>query len=328
MTRLLRAALAAALLLPAGPALAEDRTDAPVALVPPGRQAPERQALSDAWWTGPMLANSAAILPRGHALVETYLFDQRNADGDAFGSLTYLLYGVTDSLTLGAKPMFGMNAPRHSERGKPGIGDITLSGQYRLTSFDAAKGIPALALSVQETLPTGRYDRLGTHPADGLGGGAAATMIALYAQHYFWLPNGRIFRTRLNLSQTFTGAADIRSVSVYGTGPGFRGRARPGQSLGIGVSGEYSVTRSWVLALDLVYTHNGATRVTGSNLADPANPVPVRLTAPASDSFAIAPGIEYSWKPNLGVLFAARFIPRGHNVAPSITPAIALNYVY
>jgi hypothetical protein len=32
-----------------------------------------RQALDNAWWTGPMLAPSAATLPRGHFLIEPYL---------------------------------------------------------------------------------------------------------------------------------------------------------------------------------------------------------------------------------------------------------------
>src|SRR4051812_9377102 len=68
-----------------------------------------RQALDQAWWTGPMLANSAATLPQGHVLVETYAFDQIVGRTSSYGSLTYLLYGVTDTLTLGARPMFGFN---------------------------------------------------------------------------------------------------------------------------------------------------------------------------------------------------------------------------
>ena len=30
----------------------------------------DRQSLDDAWWTGPMLAPSAATLPQGHFLIE------------------------------------------------------------------------------------------------------------------------------------------------------------------------------------------------------------------------------------------------------------------
>ena len=79
-----------------------------------------RQSLGDAWWTGPILASGAGTLPHGHALVEPYLFDvvrtghydsdghRRSADRDQFfGSLTYVLYGVTDRFTAGLIPTFG-----------------------------------------------------------------------------------------------------------------------------------------------------------------------------------------------------------------------------
>jgi hypothetical protein len=293
--------------------------------------APAREALSDAWWTGPMLANSAATLPRGHALIETYVYDVHSARADSLGSLTYMLYGVTDTVTLGVKPSFGFNAVKgaHDSAGV-GFGDLTFQAQYRLTRFDAARGIPALAISIQETVPTGRYDRLGARPADGIGGGAWGTTVALYAQHYFWLPNGRILRGRINVSETLSSKAPLHDVSVYGTSEGFRGSARPGRSFYLGGSLEYSVTKRWVLGLDATWTRNGATRVYGLGVADPVtgSAPPVRLEYGPSDAFALAPAIEYSWTPNLGVLLAARFIPKGHNVAPSVTPAVALNAVF
>jgi len=297
----------------------------------PDPPAPARQALGEAWWTGPMLANSAATLPRGHALVETYVFDVHSARADSLGSLTYMLYGVTDKLTLGLKPSFGFNAVKGGrDSSGVGFGDLTLQAQYRLTKFDAARGVPALAISLQETLPTGRYDRLGARPADGIGSGAWGTTVALYAQHYFWLPNGRILRGRINVSETFSGKAPLHDVSVYGTGDGFSGSARPGRSFYLGGSLEYSVTKRWVLGLDATWTHNGPTHVAGVGKPDPvtgAAPA-VRLDHGPSDAFALAPAIEYSWTPNLGVLLAARFIPKGRNVTPSVTPAIAINAVF
>jgi hypothetical protein len=302
-----------ALALAAAPALAEE----PPPVAPP----PARQSLDDAWWTGPMLANSAATLPRGHALIETYVFDQISGGTSSYGSLTYLLYGVTDTLTLGARPMFGFN-PAGSASAM-GMGDLTLQAQYRLSSFRADPWKPAIAVSLQHSLPTGKYDRLGTRPGDGLGSGAHATTLAVYAQNYSWLGNGRLLRTRLNLSTSLPGKARVEDVSVYGTRHGFRGEARPGASFDVGGSVEYSVTRRWVLALDLTYDHTAPTRVTGVDRGGG----PIVRRSGASDSFAIAPGIEYSWKPNLGVLIAARIVPRSGNTVPSITPAVAINYV-
>src|SRR6185436_14289798 len=69
----------------------------------------DRQLLDDAWWTGPIVAAGAATLPQGHALIEPYVYDavtrgRYDSDGHyrstdtvhSFGSLTYMLYGVTD----------------------------------------------------------------------------------------------------------------------------------------------------------------------------------------------------------------------------------------
>src|ERR1043165_7320292 len=110
--RIFRVALAG-LILSAGPAMAE---------------AP--QSLDEAWWTGPMLANSAHTLPTGHMLIESYLYDAISGPANSVNSLTYLLYGVTDRLTIGLVPTAGYN----SVRGEPDsagvqLGDTQLRAQ-------------------------------------------------------------------------------------------------------------------------------------------------------------------------------------------------------
>ena len=90
--------------------------------------------------------------------------------------------------------------------------------------------MPTISINVQETLPTGRYDRLGERPHDGFGSGAYTTTLSVYAQTYFWMPNGRLLRMRVNASQGLSSGADIAGTSVYGTGAGFLGRAEPGNS--------------------------------------------------------------------------------------------------
>src|SRR5689334_4554355 len=101
-----------AIAMTAGSAFAGETGSAPIA----------RQSLDDAWWTGPILASGAGTLPQGHALIEPYLFDvirdarydqhghRRSADrSQTIGSLTYVLYGVTDRFTAGLIPTFVFN---------------------------------------------------------------------------------------------------------------------------------------------------------------------------------------------------------------------------
>ena len=149
------ALMVAGLLVGAAGAEAQQETSPPSSVA--------RQSLDDAWWTGPMLAPSAATLPRGHFLIEPYLYDVTAAHSNGFGSLTYVLYGLTNKLTVGTIPTGGLNkmSDGPSSSGFQ-YGDIPLQAQYRLTQFHAGSWIPTTSVVVQETFPTGNYDRLGS----------------------------------------------------------------------------------------------------------------------------------------------------------------------
>src|ERR1700721_4254290 len=125
------------------------------------------QPVEDAWWTGPMLAPSAATLPRGHFLIEPYLYDVIAAHSNGFGSLTYVNYGLADKLTVGLILTAGFtkisNGPSSSG---VGMGDLTLQTQYRLTKVSEGSWVPTSSFALQETLPTGTYDRLGNRQSD------------------------------------------------------------------------------------------------------------------------------------------------------------------
>ena len=303
-----------------------------------------RQSLDDAWWTGPMLANTAATAPAGHFLIEPYFYDvtgvgHYGSDGvrrsgprsHGFGSQSYVVYGLTDRVAVGLISAAGFNTVSGGPSSAgPGLGDVSLLAQYRLTQFHAGSWIPTTAVNLQETFPAGRYDRLGARPSDGFGSGAYTTMLSFYSQTCFWLPNGRVLRMRFNVSQAVSSSVRLEDGSIYGTGVGFRGHAKPGGSFAIDASWEYSLTRSWVLASDLIYRHGGNTRVTGHDLLDPGmqNPSSIRLDSGSSDAFGVAPAIEYSWTPDLGVLLGVRVIAAGRNTAATITPALAINYVH
>jgi hypothetical protein len=277
---------------------------------------PVLQRLEDAWWTGPVVANSPAPLPRGHFYVESYFFDVRSDGNDGFGSQTYVLYGLNDRWTVGLRPSFGYT--RLDDGGgssHAGVGDLALHAQYALTTFDPDTRMPAIALAIEESLPIGRYDRL-DRASNGFGNGAYTTTLAVYAQQYFWLPNGRILRGRINIAGSFSSNVAVHDLSVYGTLAGFDGSVRPGNSLSFDNAWEYSLTRNWVLATDFYYRHDEPTSIRDAN--------GVHRTS-AFDTFAVVPAVEYNWSPRVGVILGARYIPaRGHN-AESLTPVVALS---
>jgi hypothetical protein len=329
----------AALLLLAGTAAADVTAPAGV----------DRQALEDAWWTGPVVAAAAGALPKGHALIEPYVYDvithgRYDDDGNyrstdsvhSFGSLIYMLYGVTDKFTAGVIPTLGFSDVSTGSGGSAiALGDVTLQGQYQLTQFREGGWLPTMSLLLRQTLPTGKYDRLGTDLGDGLGGGAHVTALALHTQYYFWLPTGRILRTRFNLSYAVADSVDVADTSVYGTRQGFRGRAEPGNTFMIRSAAEYSLTRNWVLALDVIYQHDDTTRVRGQdlvaqNLAAGAQPTRVDFRADSGSSwrFGLVPAIEYNWNSRVGVVVGAWWYAAGRNTGASVTPIAAINMFY
>jgi hypothetical protein len=182
----------------------------------PDGQAPS-ESLDEAWWTGPMLANSAKTLPAGHALIESYLYDDIEKYLNSYRSLSYLLYGLTDRVTVGLIPTGGVNQINGARSGT-GIGDTTLQAQYALTSFDARSGIPDISLAFRESLPTGKYDHLDQN-SDAFGSGAYTTSVAIFTQDYFWLPNGRLLRGRLDLFESFSSDASTGPPRAFSGTP-------------------------------------------------------------------------------------------------------------
>lgn len=303
----------------------------------------ERQSSAEAWWTGPLLAANAATLPQGHILVEPYIFDsmvegrydregRRHSAPRAsnFGLQGYALYGLTDSISAGLIPRLGFAARGADGESNLRIGDLGLQAQYGLTKFREGSWIPTTSLVLGETLPTGRYDRLGNHPASSSGGGVYTTSLAVYSQYLFWLPTGRILRTRLDLTYAISGAASVNDVSVYGTTAGFRGSVHAGNSFIADAAWEYSLTRHWVLALDLVYEHDSNTRLAG--LVRPGravgfSAVPIQWNSGSARSLGLAPAIEYNFNSRLGVIAGAKLTPAGRNTADVIIPVAAINIV-
>jgi hypothetical protein len=301
------------------------------------------ESRDDAWWTGPLLAASAATMPAGHVLFEPYLYDVMStgeldasgghhpiAGGHDLGSQSYLIYSVTDRFAVGVIPRFGYNEPPGADNSSQvGVGDLTLQAQYGITHFEDGHLMPAISVVLQETLPTGRFDRL-ERPADGLGSGVYSTALSVYSQDYLWLPNGRIFRARLDLTYQVSATAAVQDASVYGTSSGFRGRVYPGDAATVDLAGEYSLTRSWVLAMDIVYQHGDSTRIAGTQPQLPGSGalMDFEQASGASASLGFAPAVEYSWSSRAGVIVGVRIIPTGRNVTTSITPAVAVNLVY
>ncbi|MES2327343.1 MAG: hypothetical protein V4499_08440 [Pseudomonadota bacterium] len=201
------------------------------------------------------------------------------------------------------------------------IGDFKLLSQLRLTHFTPQHRVPTIALVLNEVIPTGKFDRLAPSE-EGHGSGAFATEVGVNVQHWFLLNNGRLLRARVNVLQRFYDRTKVEGRSVYGTGAGFRGHARPGARTTLIGAVEYGLTNEWVLAFDVEADFAGRARIIGQEAS--GGPL-VSTSSPPSRDVGFAPAVEYNWSPSTGALLGLWIIPKGHNSPPSVTPAIAIS---
>jgi len=304
-------ALAAALVcsMPC-PALAETLSDASVA---------ERykEAMNNARWTGPLLASNANTLPKGHVYTEPYFFDVISGGDHHPGSSGFYQYGLLDNWTVGVQPFFSWGTQPHNR--DVAIGDFKLLSQVRVSNFTPDHRVPSVGLVTNLVLPTGKDDHLGALK-QGHGSGSFAPEIGVNVQQYFLLPNGRLLRGRINVLQQFPLRHDVTGRSVYGTGPDFRGHARPGSKTTLIAGAEYSLTKEWVLAFDVEADFWGRTKVIGRDGDGPL----VRQASPKSWNIGFAPAVEYNWSDRAGVILGVWIIPKGHNTSSTVIPAIAI----
>lgn len=298
------------------------------------------QALSDAWWTGSLLAKSVTTLPAGRFYIEPYLSDSIpythfDSEGhthgvtreNGLGLSVPMEYGVTDRMTVSANLRLGYDlSSQGGSSSGIGAGDPSVQIQYQLTRYHPGSSVPVWAIDLQETLPAGRYDRL-DRQTDGFGSGAYATTLAACSQSFIWMPNGRIVRARLDLIYTVAQRAGVQGVSVYGTPQDFRGHAVPGESEAVDLAFEYSATRNWVLAWDFWLERDGSTRVAGSYVQPGGETLDYLSASGTGRELIVAPAVEYNWSRSLGIILGGRVTAKGRNEKGFITPVAALSYL-
>jgi hypothetical protein len=270
----------------------------------------------EAWFTGSLNSNGASAVPANHFLVEPYLGEaivrpQGGTKSHTLDSANLLLYGLADDVTLGL-------IPRFSWRDQAGIGDLTARLQYRLTGYDAANGMPALALVLNETLPTGKFDGLNPGRSDGTGNGTYLTQFGFLSDEYVTL-GGRPLRLRLDLSYGASSSVELNNRSVYGTPDGFVGHARPGPVYDATLAFEYSLSPRWATALDASYDRGDKTRIDGAGF---------HALSEIGQSADLVPALEYNFTADTGLIVGVQLPVWQQNRPRLIMPMAALNCVF
>ncbi len=287
-------------------------------------------------FAGPLLS-PAPPLPVGVLNIEPYLIhsqlhgvydgDGRRRSADAPGGWHLSVpvqYGVHERVTLAAT----FNAMYNRDAGESrtfDIGDTSLSALVGLFRGDG-EARPTLTLALRQSLATGHHDRLEDRSISvASGNGVGATSLGLHGQAYFL--DGHL-RMRASSAWRIPGSSTgVRGKSAYGTPAGFDGRVRMGAALTSLLAAEYSLSRTWVLAGELLHEREGASSVHGTQPGDGGR-VEFHRRDPASWRFSVVPAVQYHWSDSVALVAGAQIALSGRNSSRVVAPQVALNMVF
>lgn len=284
------------------------------------------------WLTGTLLAPVTSVVTAGNIVIQPFLYVLNNNglyDPLGDGAITpntwsvnpslQLTFGLTEWMDFEIIPqVFYQNAEGASAFD---VGDTLVGVDFQL--FDGTnKVMPSVLLSLEEIMPTGKYQRLNPakNTADSTGKGSWISQASLVFYKLIALSNGHYLSAALDFTYSLPTHVYVNNYNAYGGGPKTKGQVTPGNYFTSILSFEYTLTKNWVLALDSLYIHSNSTGFQGTT----SFPV----GGPSSDQLSFTPAIEYNFNKRLGVIAGAWFTAWGKSSSRFAGAVVSLSYVY
>lgn len=284
---------------------------------------------ADPWFTGPILAPAGKTIPAGHTNLELYeTFVKDSGFYDTHWHTVATQHAYSDQYTLIfshglAKAVdFQFVLPyvvnETGNRSAQDIGDVIALLGFQLLTQKEHDWIPNLRFTVQEIIPTGRFEQLNSSllGTDVTGSGSYQTVLSLNFQDLSQPVIDHYIRTRLSLGYAMPQSAPVNANSRFGTGD-FTTNAslHPGDTFSLDLASEITLTQHWVAVMEGLWTStnrghfSGNPGITLDN--DPENLGDIGYNALVS----LAPAVEYNFNANFGVIAGSWFTVAGKNNA-------------
>ncbi|MBY0529773.1 MAG: hypothetical protein K2P51_06240 [Rhabdochlamydiaceae bacterium] len=294
----------------------------------------EAQEPFEPLYAGTLLQFYGENIPPGHISVEPYVYVLRqygtyNSHWNVVHApkitseqwFVFLETGITKWID------FNLIVPSESTQAY-GHNSILFSDLEAYLGFQLAKDkkgswLPDIRLLVGESFPTGKYQNLNPKKqgADISGSGAyETTLILVLDKTYYWLKTHPI-ALNLNLYYTWLTKVKVHGFNAYGGNADTEGVVKPGNQFEMNLAAEFSLTRNWVVGMDLHYIHFDHSLFHGR----PGTGLIPGL--PSSEQWSLAPCIEYNFSERFNVSTGAWFSVLGRN-APAFAGGIATIYWY
>jgi hypothetical protein len=292
----------------------------------------EAKKMFNPWYTGPLLTPSASVLPPPHVVIQPYFFYTDNyAHFDKHGkshrvpdldvikpALAPLQVGITKWMDATVS-ISGVHNHQHGHS-YMNWGDTMVSVGFGLLRQTAYK--PAIKFVIQETFPTGHYQRFSARKAnvESTGAGSYQTNFSLNVSKVVWWLTLHPMNFRTSIGYTVNSNVFVHGFNSYGGGKGTRGSVKGGNTFAWDIGYEYSFTQRWVAALDIVYNYSSKTTFSGRTVAP--------VGGPFNDQLSLAPAIEYNFNDHSGVLAGIWFTVWGRNSSNFFADVFSFYYMF
>lgn len=281
------------------------------------------------WFTGPLLVPNAEVIPKGQTQWQPYVFQFWN-DGiynqnwNKIDNVTLrstniqacIIHGIAKSFDLEILPQMYINS--RSGETSTRFGDFTLFIGYQ--ALKESRYIPALRWTIQETFPSGQYDKLSSYGTAASGGGSYQTGTSLNFLKRFKIDDLHTFNLYWSLSYTIPSPVTLKGRNVYGGDPTTRGKVYPGNIFQLINSFEFNLTRHFAIACDIVNLWRDHGRFSGRTIQSSKRQ--------SSYQLSFAPALEYNFSKNLGIIAGSWLTATGRSAAAFKSVVVAINYVH
>lgn len=291
------------------------------------------------WLVGPFLAPTPINMDPKHPALESSLtifntYGQYSAHWKperqdvilAINPLIDFQFGITND--LGVELLISSISNFQKENTATYFQDLQILFGYQILNDIRGSWVPDCRFVIQETFPTGNYQKLNPkkNRIDSTGQGAFQTGPQFVFRKRFHLPKS-FFSLQWSVQYLFPTTVHVKDFNTYGGGYGTRGTVRPGQTFTAFLSGEYSFNQNWVFAFDTEFVCQKSSYFSGTHGVS-ALGEPAFVGLPFSTQLSFAPEIEYNFSSNSGIVSGIWGTLAGKNSAAFASFFFSYLYVF
>jgi hypothetical protein len=294
----------------------------------------------DHWFTGPIFTPNPTTVPPGHPCIEpifitsyTYgFYDDKwkeHSVANMWSVGPYVDFQCALNDIVGAELIGFLVSNFKGGASSTHLKDTIFRMGFQISNDRPDSWVPDFRVLFQETFPTGKYEKLDPRKkeTDLTGQGAFQTGIHLAFQKLFHLTSRHCFSIRGDVGYFFPAPVSVKGLNYYIDQLKVRGKVKPGQVLIGYLAPEFSLTSEWNIGCEIIYQYQRRGHFSGkieSKDIEPGQHVKV----PATAQLIIAPELERTITPNLGIIIGSAATLIGKNSLAFSSVFVSVLYLF